>query len=161
MAMLSASTALGWALRAEASGEVFYREAARRSQNRDVRLLFEDLAYQEERHHRTFERMLAQVPPVEDTAVDPAEYEAYLGATLEHALIGGPEKGLQLAKDAADEAAALRAAIAFEKDTLLFFHDLRNMVPAEHREMISAIVAEESSHLRQLGKVLLSGPWVS
>ena len=45
----------------ETSGEAFYREAASRARDRDVRLLFEDLAYQEERHYRTFERLLAQV----------------------------------------------------------------------------------------------------
>ena len=161
MAKLSATSVLGWALRIETSGEVFYREAAKRAQERDVRLLFEDLAHQEERHYRTFERLLAQVPASAEADVDPAEYEAYLSATLEHALLGGPDRGLRLAREATDEAAALRSAIAFEKDTLLFFYDLRDMVPPEHRETISAIMREESSHLRQLGKVLLAGPWVS
>src|SRR5512137_1324316 len=92
MANLSASSVLGWALKIERSGEVFYREAARRARDRDVQLLFEDLGHQEERHYRTFERLLGQVPASAQASVDPAEYEAYLGATLEHALLGDPDK---------------------------------------------------------------------
>jgi rubrerythrin len=161
MPELSVKTVLGWALRIEANGEAFYREVAARAQDREVKLLFEDLANQEQRHYRTFERMLDRLPVANGASADPSEYEAYLRTALGNALFGGLDNGLVLARQAADEAAALRAAIAFEKDTLLFFHDLREMVPVAHREALTAIVQEESSHVRQLAKVLHAGPWVS
>jgi len=163
MAELTVHTILGWALSIESNGEAFYREAASKAQDRDVRLLFEELAQQEQRHRRTFERMLERLPAPEGAASADAmmEYEAYLRTALSNALFAGPESGLALARQAADEAAALRAAIAFEKDTLLFYYDLRDLVPEAQRPALTAIVQEESAHVRQLAQVLRSGPWVS
>lgn len=163
MDKLPVQTVLAWALRIESSGEAFYREAATKAQDRDVKLLFEDLAHQEQRHRRTFERMLERVPVAEESVSAEAaqEYESYLRTALSQTLFAGPESGLALARQAADEAAALRAAIAFEKDTLLFYYDLHDLVPEAHRSALTAIVQEESSHVRQLAKVLYNGPWVS
>ena len=59
-----------------------------------------------------------------------------------------------MAKQAEDQEAALRAAIGFEKDTLLFFYDLRDMVNEADRETISRIIREEKKHLRRLAKML-------
>ena len=162
MAELTVHTVLGWALRIERNGEAFYREVASKAQDRDVKLLFEDLAQQEQRHHRTFERMIERLPAAaEETLADATEYEAYLRTALSHTLFAGPESGLALARQAADEAEALRAAIAFEKDTLLFYYDLHSLVSETQRPALTAIVQEESLHVRQLAKVLYNGPWVS
>ena len=158
---VSASTALGWAMEIEANGEVFYRAAAKQSADKDVKLLFEDLAYQEQRHFRTFQRMLEKAPTAEGRPVDAEEYRTFLGVALSNALFAGPEKGLRLATDAQNETEALQAAIAFEKDTLLFFYDLHDLVAPSQREAISAIIAEERDHVRQLARVLRDGPFVS
>jgi rubrerythrin len=161
MPALSARTVLRWALEIETNGEAFYKAVAEAASDRDVRTLFNDLAYQEERHYRTFERMLAQVQ--DDSAVkdDPKEFEAYIRAALADALVGGSDKGLELAKQAANEEAALKAAMAFEKDTLLFFYDVRDMVPEAQQETMTAIIDQEKDHLRQLARVLEAGPWVT
>lgn len=161
MAELSIKTILGWALKIEANGEVFYRETAAKAQDREVKLLFEDLAVQERRHAHAFANMLDRLPEGLDIDADPGEYEAYLRTALKNALYAGPDSGLVLAQQAADEAAALRAAIAFEKDTLLFYYDLHDMLPVAQRPALTAIVQEESAHIRQLAQVLQAGPWVS
>ena len=67
----------------------------------------------------------------------------------------GPGKGLTLAKQAKDRETALRAAMGFEKDTLLFYYDLREMMVSEaERGTISDIILEEKAHLRRLAKML-------
>ena len=48
----------------------------------------------------------------------------------------------------------LQAAMGFEKDTLLFFYDLREMVSEAERETVSRIILEEKAHLRRLAKML-------
>jgi rubrerythrin len=161
MAALSVGTVLRWALEIETNGEAFYRAVAAAASDRDVKTLFNDLAYQEERHYRTFERMLAQVKHDSDVKEDPVASEAYIRTILADALVGGPDKGLELARQAADETAALKAAMAFEKDTILFFYDLRDMVPEAQQEMLTAIIDQEKDHLRQLARVLEAGPWVA
>ncbi len=160
MPALSAKSVLRWAMEIEESGQVFYEAVAAKAQDREAKLVLQDLAYQEERHYRTFQNMLDKVPEA-DIETDSAEYQRYLQTALDKALLGGPQKGLALAQQVTNEVEALQAAIAFEKDTLLFFYDLRDMVPASQQETISAIIEQEKSHVKQLSRVLADGPWVS
>lgn len=158
MQNLSAQTVLQWAMEIERNGEVFYRSVAAASENREVRTLFQDLAYQEGRHLRVFERMLANAPaaPAEAASEDA---RSYVETALAGALLG-PNKGLELARKAADEGQALRAAIAFEKDTLLLFYELAEAMPESQLAAVRAVIDEERDHLRQLARVLSDGPWV-
>jgi rubrerythrin len=158
MSTLPVQIVLQWALEIERNGESFYRTVAAAAQDRDVKALFQDLAYQEQRHYRTFERMLARAP-APPSNVDTASYRAFLQHTLAGALIG-PDKGMERARQAGTENEALRAAMAFEKDTLLFFYELADAVPTEHTAALHGIIDEERDHLRQLSDVLQSGPWV-
>jgi rubrerythrin len=165
MSTLPASMVLQWAMEIERNGEGYYRVAAAQSKNRDAKLLFEDLAYQEERHYHVFERMRdrASIAPTEDadSSIDAGHYRAYLETALAKALFAGPDKGLKLAQQAKDEGEALRAALAFEKDTLLFFYDLRDMVSEFEQQSVTAIIDEERIHVRQLSQMIEEGPWVS
>ncbi|MDH4208974.1 MAG: ferritin family protein [Anaerolineae bacterium] len=155
MAVLTAAEALRWALEIEKNGEVFYNAVAAKSADSEVKALFEDLAAQERGHYRVFQKMLEEVKPDPDlTKVDYDEYQAYLQVALADALFAGPDKGLTLAKQAQDRETALRAAMGFEKDTLLFFYDLREMVGEAERGAVSDIILEERSHLRRLVKMM-------
>jgi rubrerythrin len=155
MAVLTAAEALKWALEIEKNGEAFYNEVAAKSTDPEVKALFEDLAAQERGHYQVFQKMLEEVKPDPDLSkLDYDEYQTYLQVALEGALFAGPDKGLTLAKQARDREAALRAAMGFEKDTLLFFYDLREMVSEAEREAMSGIIAEEKGHLRRLARML-------
>lgn len=155
MAVLTAAEALRWALEIEKNGEVFYNAVAAKSADSEVKALFEDLAAQERGHYRVFQKMLEEVKPDPDLSnVDYDEYQAYLQVALADALFAGPDKGLTLAKQAQDRETALRAAMGFEKDTLLFFYDLREMVGEAERGAVSGIILEERSHVRRLAKMM-------
>ena len=155
MAVLTSVEALKWALEIEKNGEAFYNEVAAKSADPEVKALFEDLAAQERGHYQAFQKMLEKVKPDPDLSkVDYDEYQTYLQVALDSALFAGPDKGLTLAKEAQDRETALRAAMGFEKDTLLFFYDLREMVSEAKRGTISDIITEEKAHLRRLAKML-------
>ena len=157
MAVLTAAEALKWALEIENNGEAFYNAVAARSADPEVKALFEDLAAQERGHYQVFQRMLEGVKPDPDLSgigYEVEEYQTYLQVALDRALFAGPDKGLTLAKQAQDRETALRAAMGFEKDTLLFFYDLREMVSGAERRAISDIILEEKTHLRRLAKML-------
>jgi rubrerythrin len=47
-----------------------------------------------------------------------------------------------------------RLAIAFEKETLLFFYSVRDLVSAPNRALVDKIVAEEKKHIRRLAALL-------
>jgi rubrerythrin len=78
----------------------------------------------------------------------------YLQATIESAFFQGADKALAVAEQVADEKEAVRMAMGFEKETLLFFHDLRDMVSDADKEVVLRIIAEEKSHLRRLAGML-------
>jgi len=157
MAFLSAAEALKWAMEIEENGEAFYNTVAARSADPQVKALFEDLAAQERGHYRVFQKMLEGVKPDPDLSSVAAEYEEYqhyLQVALANALFAGPDKGLTLAMKAQDRETALQAAMGFEKDTLLFFYDLREMVSEAERKAVSNVILEEKAHLRRLSKML-------
>lgn len=156
MAVLTAAEALKWAMKIEENGEMFYKAMIAKSTDPETTALFEDLAVQEKRHYRAFQRMLEKAKPDPDLSEIGYEYEvyqAYLQAALSNALFAGPDKGLTLAEQAQSREEALQAAMGFEKDTLLFFYDLRDMVSEAERKTITAIINEEKAHLRRLAKI--------
>jgi len=154
MAILKAAEAVEWALEIETNGEAFYRATAAQQADPGIKALFEDLAVQEQRHYQTYGRMLGLTSSRDLPDFDHDEYQAYLQAALSSALFGGPDKGLALARQAHNQETALRAALGFEKDTLLFFYDLREMVSEGDRATVSAIISEEKAHVRRLAAML-------
>ncbi len=155
MAIFTASEAIEMAMEIEKNGEVFYNAAAAKSADPEVKTLFEDLAVQERGHYQVFERMLGGLQPAPALpAEEYDQYQAYVQAALNHALFAGADKALALAHEAQDKQTALRAALGFEKDTLLFFYDLREMVSEADREKVSGIIREEKKHVRRLAAML-------
>jgi rubrerythrin len=155
MAVFTAAQALEMAMEIEKNGEVFYLAAAEKTDDSEIETLFKDLAIQEQGHYQVFQKMLGAVEPAPDLpATEFDQYDSYIQVALENALFAGPDKALALAEQAADRETALRAALGFEKDTMLFFYDVREMVAESDREAISKVIREEKKHLRRLAKML-------
>jgi rubrerythrin len=155
MAFLSASDIVDLAMQLEQSGEAFYRAVARKAQSSDIRTLFEYLADEEVKHYRVFSKLgqqLANNPLMTDEEWE--QYMQYLGATVQSAFFEGPDKALAAAEEATDEKEAVRMAMAFEKETLLFFYDLKDVVPAADQTFIEKVIAQEKTHVRRLAEML-------
>lgn len=150
MAVFSVPQALEMAVKIEEHGEAFYRAAAARSSDQDVQELFQELADQERSHRDVFEGMVGEQVTSKTASSDVGDYASFLAVALDHAVFEGPEKALRMAEQADDRSSVLRAAMGFEKDTLLFYYDLREMVAERDRDTISDIIRQEKQHLRQL-----------
>jgi rubrerythrin len=154
MAVFEASQALEMALQIEENGEAFYKAAADSTDDAEVAGLFQELAARERRHYEIFEDMAKTVgPPPEPAGEAVGDYASFLRAALDNAVFEGPDKALRIAEEARDRDAALRAAMGFEKDTMLFYYDLREMVDETDRATITDIINEEKQHLRRLAKM--------
>jgi rubrerythrin len=157
MGIFAAAEALETAMQIERNGEVFYNAVAAKVADPSVKKLFQELAVQEQRHYEVFQKMAGTVSGAAGPAAPDAErdeYQVYLQAALDNALFAGPDKALALAEQACDRQAALRVAIGFEKDTLLFFYDLRDMVSEAEQKAVNGIIQEEKLHLRRLAGLL-------
>lgn len=155
MAVFTATEAIEMAMEIEKNGKVFYDKVAAQSADPEIKALFKDLAVQEQGHYQLFQKMLKGARPAPELpAAEYDQYQTYVQVALENALFAGPDKALTMAKQAEDRETALRAAMGFEKDTLLFFYDLRDMVNEADRETISRIIREEKKHVRRLAGML-------
>jgi rubrerythrin len=157
MGIFTAAEALEMAMQIETNGEVFYNAVAAKMADPGVKKLFQELAAQEQRHYEVFQKMAGTVGGVASPSapdVERDEYQIYLQAALDNALFAGKDKALALAEQARDRQAALRVAIGFEKDTLLFFYDLHGMVSEAEQKAVGGIIQEEKLHLRRLAKLL-------
>ncbi|HID89688.1 MAG TPA: DUF2383 domain-containing protein [Anaerolineae bacterium] len=155
MAVFTAAEALNMALQIEKSGEAFYTAAARRVPEGEIRAVLEDMAVQERRHYKAFQKLADRVGPA-PTLSGPEweEYEEYVQTALENALFAGPDKALAAAEQVQTADEALRMALGFEKDTLIFFYDLREMMPEKDQNIVTEIIREEKAHVRRLARLL-------
>jgi rubrerythrin len=155
MAFVQAADAVEMAMGIETSGEAFYRAVAKKTQTLEVRVLFEDLADQEVRHYAAFKKLQKELgDALLMSQEDWEQYQGYLQATVQSALFEGPEKALAAAETVTDEKEALRMAMSFEKETILFFYNVRDVATGGKQEIIDRIIAEEKSHVRRLAGML-------
>jgi rubrerythrin len=155
VAFFRASDVTELAMELEKSGEAFYRAVARKVGSAQVQALFEDLADQEVIHYKIFAKLFQAVhgkPFMTDEEWN--TYQDYLGATVQSAFFEGADKALAVADEVKDEQEALRMAIRFEKETVLFFHDLYDVVPALDKGTIEKVIDEEKRHVRRLAGMI-------
>jgi rubrerythrin len=157
MALLTGDEIIEMAMRLEESGEVFYNAAAGKAADASVKTLFEELALQEQYHRRAFQQMGRDVVELALSPEQWDQFQAYTGALLQNHFFANPENALHIAAQARDERQALEAALAFEKETLLFFHELRDAVRGPGQQTVDRIIDEEKQHIQRLSGMLAAG----
>jgi len=142
----------------EENGRNFYLRAQEMVQDPEAKELFQDLARQEVEHKKKFEALRAQLPEdsASPTVWDPDnEMAQYLKVMADgHVFISSGDAQAKLAgiKDVED---ALRLAIEFEKDSIIFFLGIQDAVDVDKgKRLIGALVKEEQEHLKRLSLTL-------
>jgi rubrerythrin len=142
------------AIKIEENGKKFYEASLKIIDDPTVRKLFADLALQEVEHKKRFEALKDQLPKSATvaTAWDPDnELDQYIKMMAdEHVFVtsAGMVQELGQIKDVKD---ALRLAIEFEKDSVIFFLGLEDATESKQdQELIKTLVKEEQEHLRRL-----------
>ena len=155
MAIFRATEVVEMAMQLEKRGELFYSVVAGKVASPEVQVLFEELAEEEKYHYAAFEKMTRttweQSPTFEG---DWDEYLMYLHATLHSTFFEGSDKALSMAEQVTDEKEALQMALGFEKETMLFYFDLRDKVSNADKPVIDRIIAEERTHVQRLSGML-------
>lgn len=148
--VFSGSEIMEMAVQIEKNGRDFYNKAAASSKNKDVKKIFEHLSGQEKRHIKIFEDMLSAVKKYEPAAAYTDEYFGYMKALAEEHVFTKEKKGNEIAKTVKDDAHAIELGIGFEKDSILFYHEVKSFVPESEHDMIENLLKEEQKHLRKL-----------
>jgi rubrerythrin len=136
----------------ERRGIAFYDVLARSTQNAKAREIFQYLVSMERDHILVFQGMLDEAGKYEVPEAYAGEYGAYLQALVDSAVFTDDAVTSELATQSENDIAALELGINAEKDSILFYYEMREMMPKPARVKIDKIIAEEKQHLRQLSE---------
>ena len=142
------------AIQIEENGKIFYEESLKSIADAGVKKLFQELAAQEVEHKKKFEALKAKLPAsaVASTVWDPEnEIDRYIKVMADqHVFAGDADIADELTR-IKDVKSALKLAINFEKDSVIFFLSLQDAAEGKAgQETIKALVKEEQEHLRRL-----------
>ena len=147
------------AIEIEENGRLFYQKARELVEDPDVKNLFSDLEQREVEHREKFKDLKSELPESarESTVWDPqGEINQYLKMAADmHVFRAATPLEEQLAQVSNAEE-ALKLAIQFEKDSILFFLLMQDETEkGKGKELISQLTNEEKAHLRLLSKELV------
>ena len=134
----------------EKRGYAFYTVMAKSTPNAGARVAYKDLAATEKEHIQIFQDMLAGVAKYEAPEVFANEYAAYFHALVDSAVFTRELTKDELASCSGSDIAALELGIRAEKDSIIFYYNMKDMMPKEERGPVDKIINEEKAHLQQL-----------
>jgi len=154
----NAEEILGIAEQIERNGASFYRKAARNTENEEHRKLLTDLADMEVGHEKTFSEMKASLTPGERESKDydpENQAAAYLRMIADGNVFDYRKDPSQMLTGDETISDVLSTAIGLEKDSVVFYMGIKEMVPERlGKQRIEEIIKEEMSHITLLSRQL-------
>ena len=143
------SEVIEMAVRTEVLGNRFYTTMAKKfKKNAELVSLFTTLAAKEKVHEKTFSGLKAMVTKKGPEPVEWDEVSNYLRAFVESEFFLGKGKALPSMDNIKTAKDAVKFAMGFEKETLLYFLGLRGVV--KEKEVVDEVINEEKSHIMWL-----------
>ena len=144
---VKAADAVAAAVEIERRGYAFYQKVREQAGNREDQEFFDFMAKEEQRHEGIFAAMLKRIGGLDLPAgSSDEEYLMYVQSLLDSHSLFMPEQAALAAVD------PLYRAMQFEKDTLVFFIALEDMVPESERKFVRECADEEKRHMKMLAK---------
>ncbi|NDV22646.1 ferritin family protein [Desulfovibrio sp. JC022] len=151
----SANEVAELAMRIEQKGQAFYLLAADEAKDPAAKEFFEFFAEEESRHELFFRDMRDRIGSIEiPPGSDYEEYTQYVMALVDSHDVFNFDYTAAFKDEDFNFEQAVRAAMRFEKDTILLFTELKRMVPDTERKFVEECIDEERKHLRMLAEKL-------
>lgn len=149
----SGSELINIAIGIERRGIAFYDIMAKSTENTETRELFQYLTDMEREHIRIFQDMLGEADKYQPSATYAGEHAAYLQTLVESAVFTDDLVTSEMATRAESDIEALELAISAEKDSILFYYEMKDIIPRRAQPTVNKIITEEKLHLRQLSEL--------
>jgi len=147
--LLDVKEILEFAVYIEQRGYEFYIGAMKKLSEPRATELFQYLADEEFKHEEFFKKLLGQSGGIKGESRDP-EYQAYLREFCKgHSLADREATAARLAKASGLEE-VLDMAMAFEKDSIVFFSELKEIYGKGNAAAVDKVIHEEMVHLRKI-----------
>ena len=142
------------AIEIEKNGVTFYRALTESANTARVKELFSYLAEEEKRHIARFQEILESAGGYQiSEAYYATQYMGYMKALADERVFRSDISAEEVADRAKSPGDAIDVAIGFEKESIIFLHEMRELLPESDRESIQKLLDEERNHLRQLSAI--------
>ena len=143
------------AVEIEKRGEEFYLEMAQRATDKGVGETLRFLAGEEVKHQRVFSQLLSKLEPLQVPAgsAEP-EYWDYVNDLIDSHFLLNDAARHRAFSSATTDREAIRLAMGFEKESILFFVTMKGLVAVEQAGPVETCIEEEKTHLRRLALAL-------
>ncbi len=143
----SADELVNFAVKIEEQGIAFYKAMAQKTKNQEVKALYLSLAIDEEQHRKRYQALLSKVQKGSAPGEYPEEYQGYLRALVENTVFPSSTKQKEALANDGD---VLDFAIDREKDSILFYLEMRDHLPKICSDIVETIINEERKHIVKL-----------
>ena len=134
----------------EKNGMEFYSELAKMTDNPKAKEVFGYLAEAETRHMEVFRKVHGTFCAYDPGGAYTDEYFAYLNAIAGQYVFTQKDRGVETARSVKNYQDGIDLGISLEKDSILFYLMVREMVPENERALVDAVISEEKKHLVDL-----------
>ncbi len=142
------------AIKTEDAGYKLYSQARDEAKTKELKSLFDYLAKEELKHKEIYSGLTdAIAESSQGLPVDWKDVELYIEAMIDSSLFIGADKNINLSSSVDEEKEAVDFAIKFEKDTLLFFYQIKEIVKDVNRDVVERIIGEEKKHIYRLAEI--------
>jgi rubrerythrin len=153
MAVFTASDIVEVAIRIEENGINFYKYAEKISRKKEAKKLFGQLAEAEIHHKKFFEKIFAGMEKSGKPEGYKGEFSAYLRSYVDSNIVFTKDATEKQFAKVKNTAAALDFAIQRELDSILYYHEIKRLVPASQHKTLDQIIEEERKHFLSLTEV--------
>jgi rubrerythrin len=116
--------------------------------------LFVYLQNQEKKHYEDFKNLfhllkeegVSGLPKLSDAE----EISLYLHTLANSKVFTDPEAGAKLGRGITDDSEAIDIAIGLERDSILYYNEMLNVVTEEDKGLVENIITQEKEHERLL-----------
>ena len=138
------------AIQIEKNGRDFYSALAGKSKDPSVVEIFKYLSNDENQHIADFKKMFNSVCNYEPEGAYPEEYFAYMNTLAGQYVFTEEGKGKKMAEETKSMDEGINMAMALEKDSVLFYEEMKKNVPEKSIGFVDKIIGEEKKHITKL-----------
>ncbi|MFX0136703.1 MAG: ferritin family protein [Candidatus Hodarchaeota archaeon] len=139
------------AIQIEQKGYDFYKVLMSRAKKENLKNLFHWLANEEKKHIAVIEELREEFAKIDvNSPYNWDEVALYFKALIDTQVFPDTSEGKNLREEMEDEIGAIHIAISLEKDNILYFQEIRDLVEKKEKEIINRLINEEKSHIMKL-----------
>lgn len=144
---VKAADAVAAAVEIERRGHKFYQDAQAAAKDEKGKEFFAFMAQEESRHEKIFQGMLDRLGGLElPQGSSEAEYLEYVEGVMNSHMLFTMESADISKKN------PYNVALQFEKDTIIYFITMKDLVPESEQKFVQSCIDEEHRHIRLIVK---------